>query len=338
MKAEKVFTTIDTHTGGNPTRTLIHGAPILKGKTMMEKMLDMKKNHDWIRKYLMYEPRGHEVMSGCILVEPCHTEADIGIIYIETGGYLPMCGHDTIGCCTALTEMGIIKAIEPITTLKIDTPAGLVEVDIKVNNGKAEEVSFVNVPSFLLRSGNIDLEEFGSVDYDIAYGGNFYGIINADDLNLMLNKENASTIVNSAIKIRNQLNKEIEVTHPAYSSIKGVTHIKFYSERKNHFKNTVVVPPGGIDRSPCGTGTSAKMALLYHEKKIEMHKEIIFESIVGSTFKAQIIDQTTLGDIQAVIPKITGSAWVMGMNRFFYQKSDWLNEGFLFIPPFTEEI
>ncbi|PMY01430.1 proline racemase, partial [Pseudomonas sp. MPR-R5A] len=146
MKADKMFTTIDTHTGGNPTRTLVSGLPKLEGKTMSEKMLHMKKEHDWIRKLLMNEPRGHDVMSGALLTDPCHPDADIGVIYIETGGYLPMCGHDTIGVCTALVEAGLIPIREPITALKLDTPAGIVDVEIKVENGKALEVSFCNIP------------------------------------------------------------------------------------------------------------------------------------------------------------------------------------------------
>src|SRR5690606_18381198 len=158
MKVKKVFHTIDTHTGGNPTRTVLSGLPRLEGQTMAEKMLYMQAEYDWIRRFLMYEPRGHEVMSGALLVEPCHPDADIGVIYIETGGYLPMCGHDTIGFCTALVEAGLIPAIEPETKLKLDTPAGLVEVTIHIEGGQAREVSFRNIPSFLLKSIQLDVD------------------------------------------------------------------------------------------------------------------------------------------------------------------------------------
>ena len=173
MKFQKLFTTIDTHTGGNPTRTVISGLPDLKGKTMSEKMLYMKEHYDWIRKFLMNEPRGHSVMSGALIVGPCDPKADVGVIYIETGGYLPMCGHDTIGCCTALIEAGLVEAKEPYTFINLDTPAGLVEVKVKVVNGKAKEVTFANIPSFLLKSIEVDVEGIGKVKCDIAYGGNF---------------------------------------------------------------------------------------------------------------------------------------------------------------------
>ncbi|GIN21805.1 MAG TPA: proline racemase [Bacillus bacterium] len=340
MKAHKVFTTIDTHTGGNPTRTLISGLPELKGSTMSEKMLYMKKEYDWIRKLLMNEPRGHDVMSGVLLTDPCHPEADLGVIYIETGGYLPMCGHDTIGVCTALIETGIIEAKEPVTTLKLDTPAGVVEVEIRVENGKAKEVSFCNVPAFLLRRVSVDVEGIGKVKADIAYGGNFYAIIDAKSIGIELIPENASTIIDQAITIRNTINEQIEVVHPKYPFINGLTHIEFFTDPTNEkadVKNTVVVPPGGIDRSPCGTGTSAKLAVLYANQEIVVGEEFVHESIVGSLFKGRVLETTSVNGLEAVVTNISGSAWLMGMHRFFYNEEDPLKEGFLLIPPMEHE-
>ena len=336
MNFQRVFSTIDTHTGGNPTRTLISGLPPLKGKTMSEKMLYMEKNYDWIRNFLMNEPRGHGVMSGALITDPCHPEADIGIIYIETGGYLPMCGHDTIGACTALVEAGLIEVKEPYTNINLDTPAGLIKVQIKVVNGKAEEVSFANAPSFLLKSIEIDVEGIGHVECDIAYGGNFYGIIDARKLVLSLEKENTTTIINKAIDIRSAINATVEVVHPEYPFIKGLTHIEFYTDAVNpaaDLKNTVVVPPGGIDRSPCGTGTSAKLATMFKNKEIGIDETFVYESIVGTMFKARVLSETKVKDLDAVINEVTGSAWIMGMNRFFYNERDPLKEGFLLIPP-----
>src|SRR5690625_2521030 len=211
MKFQRLFSTIDTHTGGNPTRTVINGLPPLKGNTMSEKMLYMEEHHDWIRKFLMNEPRGHDVMSGTLLVEPCHPDADIGAIFIETGGYLPMCGHDTIGTNTALVEAGLIEITEPYTYVKMDTPAGLIKVKIKVVDGKAEEVTFANAPSFLLKSIEIDVDTIGKVECDIAYGGNFYGIIDAKKLGLELTTDQASTIIEKAITIRNAINNSESV-------------------------------------------------------------------------------------------------------------------------------
>ncbi|ENQ3079143.1 proline racemase family protein [Bacillus sp. WLY-B-L8] len=340
MRAHRVFTTIDTHTGGNPTRTLISGLPKLVGETMSEKMLHMKKEYDWIRKLLMNEPRGHDVMSGALLTDPCHPKADIGVIYIETGGYLPMCGHDTIGVCTALVESGLIPIQEPVTSLKLDTPAGLVEVDIAIENGKAKEVSFCNIPAFLLKSISVDVEGIGRVDADIAYGGNFYAIIEAKSVGLELIPENASHIIETAINIRNTINEQVEIVHPQYSFIKGLTHVEFFTEpthEKADVKNTVIVPPGGIDRSPCGTGTSAKLAVLYANQEISIGEEFVHESIVGSLFRGSVLETTDVEGVEAVVTQITGSAWLMGMHRFFYHEEDPLKEGFLLIPPMEHE-
>lgn len=339
MKAQRIFTTIDTHTGGNPTRTVISGLPKLEGKTMSEKMLYMEEHYDWMRAFLMNEPRGHGVMSGALLTDPCHPEADIGVIYIETGGYLPMCGHDTIGCCTALIEAGHIDVQEPYTYLNLDTPAGLIKVTVKVEEGKAKEVTFANAPSFLLKSVEVDVDGIGKVDCDIAYGGNFYGIIDARKLAIPLVPENASSIINKAINIRKTINEQFEVVHPAFPFINGLTHIEFFTDPVDpeaHLKNTVVVPPGGIDRSPCGTGTSAKLATMYRRDEIGMNEEFVYESIVGTLFKARVLEETVVEEVPAVINEVTGSAWVMGMHRFYFNERDPLQEGYLLIPPMEQ--
>lgn len=336
MNFQRLFTTIDTHTGGNPTRTVLSGLPELKGETMSDKMLYMKEHYDWIRKFLMYEPRGHDVMSGALMVPPCNPKADVGVIYVETGGYLPMCGHDTIGFCTALIETGMVEVNEPYTQLNVDTPAGLVKTTIKVEDGKAKEVTFANVPSFLLKSIEMDVEGIGYLQCDIAYGGNFYGIIDARKLGLELTRENASVIIDKAITIRNAINASEEVVHPESPFINGLTHIEFFTDPVHpeaNLKNTVVVPPGGIDRSPCGTGTSAKLAVLHRQSKLDVDELFVYESIVGTLFKARILELTNVQDYQAVVPEVTGSAWITGMHRFFYNESDDLKEGFLLIPP-----
>lgn len=306
---------------------------------MSEKMLYMKEHYDWIRKFLMNEPRGHDVMSGTLLVEPCRPEADIGTIFIETGGYLPMCGHDTIGTCTALVEAGLIGVSEPYTFVSMDTPAGLIKVKIKVVDGKAEEVTFANAPSFLLKSIEIDVDEIGKVECDIAYGGNFYGIIDGRKLGLELTKDNATTIIDQAITIRNAINNAESVVHPENPLINRLTHIEFFTDPVHpeaDVKNTVVVPPGGIDRSPCGTGTSAKLASLFTRNEIGVDELFVHESIVGSLFKARILEATKIKEYDAVIPEVTGSAWMMGMHRFFYNEKDPLREGYLLIPPMSD--
>lgn len=340
MYFQRLFSTIDTHTGGNPTRTVISGLPKLKGDTMSDKMLYMQEHYDWIRKFLMNEPRGHSVMSGALMVDPCHPEADVGVIYIETGGYLPMCGHDTIGFCTALVEAGLIESTEPYTYLNIDTPAGLIKVKIKVMNGKAEEVTFNNVPAFLLKSIETEVEGIGTIECDIAYGGNFYGIIDARKLDLALEESNASNIINQAITIRNAINDIETIVHPEHAFINGLTHIEFYTDPSHpdaDVKNTVIVPPGGIDRSPCGTGTSAKLATLFKQNQLEIGQQFIHESIVGTLFKARVLEKTKVENVDAVVTEVTGSAWVMGMHKFFYDESDPLREGYLLVQPMEKD-
>ncbi|GIO08448.1 proline racemase [Brevibacillus reuszeri] len=340
MKASRVFSTVDTHTGGNPTRTVISGLPKLKGETMADKMLHMKAEYDWIRTLLMYEPRGHDVMSGALIVEPCHPDADFGVIYIETGGYLPMCGHDTIGLCTALIETGLVPVIEPVTKLKLDTPAGLVEVEIQVAGGKAGEVSFTNIPAFLYKKDvSVEVEGLGRVTCDIAYGGNFYAITDARKLGLELTPSNASAIVDTAVRIRKAINQEVEVVHPEKPFIRGLTHVEFYTAPNHadaHVKNTVVVPPGGIDRSPCGTGTSAKLATLYAKGEIGLNEPFVHESIVGSLFTGKVLEETKEGGLTAVVTRIAGSAWLMGKHTIFYDPDDELANGFLLIPEATD--
>ncbi len=335
MKANRVFRTIDSHTGGNPTRTVISGLPLLEGATMAEKMLDMKNRYDGIRRLLMNEPRGHEVMSGACLVPPCHPEADVGVIFIETGGYLPMCGHDTIGFCTALVECGLVPVREPVTIIKLDTPAGLVIAEVTVVDGSATQVSFRNIPAFLHSMINVYVPDIGEVHCDIAYGGNFYAIVDARKIGLSIEPANTTEIVDKAVRIRMEVNGRAIVEHPESPYIRGVTHVEFYADPINpeaDLRNAVVVPPGGIDRSPCGTGTSAKLATLYAQGAIAMNKPFVHESIVGSLFTGRVLERTKVGILPAVITEIAGSAWIMGMHTFYSDNEDPLNEGFLFVP------
>jgi proline racemase len=209
-----------------------------------------------------------------------------------------------------------------------------------VENGKAREVSFCNIPAFLLKKVSVDIEGIGHIDADIAYGGNFYAIIDAKTIGVDLVPENASTIIEKAITIRNTINEKTEIIHPQYSFIRGLTHVEFFTEPTHEeadVKNTVIVPPGGIDRSPCGTGTSAKLAVLYSNQEIAIGEDFVHESIVGSLFKGRILETTDVKGSEAVVTRITGSAWLMGLHQFFYNEEDPLKEGFLLIPPMQHE-
>ena len=338
MMADRVFRTVDTHTGGNPTRSIVSGLPPLAGATMAEKMLDMQNRHDDIRRLLMYEPRGHDVMSGACLVPPCHPEADIGVIYIETGGYLPMCGHDTIGLCTALVECGLVPVREPTTTIRLDTPAGLVRAEVSVQGGRAVRVAFRNVPAYRHGQFAVQAEGLGEVCGDIAYGGNYYAIVDARPLGLPLVPSHAEEIVAKAVRIRRAVNAAVRVAHPESPFIRGVTHVEFFTDPADpsaHVRNTVVVPPGGIDRSPCGTGTSAKLAVLYARGEIALNEPFVHESIVGSQFAGKVLETVQVGGYPGVVTEIAGSARIMGMHTWFSHPEDPLNAGILFVPQTT---
>lgn len=330
-KYTKQFVTVDTHTGGNPTRTVLSGMPELKGETIQEKMLDMKENHDEIRKFLVFPPRGHDVMSSTILLPPLQEGADFSVIFIETGGYLPMCGHDTIGTCTALVELGYIEVHEPYTSVVLDTPAGIVEAKCKVTGGKVEEVTFISTDSFHLKTIYLDYDGLSNIKCDVAYGGNFYGIIKASDLGLSLDITKSEEIVQIATAVRDEINITYEVKHPEYSFINKLTHMELY-EPGDVVKNTVVVPPGGIDRSPCGTGTCAKVSTLVKEGTLTQKDTFIHESITGSQFKARLISTRQSEGVDYNRISITGSAWIMGRHDFYMHHYDPLNHGYLLIP------
>lgn len=332
MKINRMISAIDTHTCGAPTRNIIGGLPYIPGKTMSDKMKYFQEKYDKLRTMLMFEPRGRSNMSGAIFTEPCHPDADIGVFFIEVGGYLPMCGHSTIGCCTALVETGMISTTEPITLASLDTPAGLIKVKLEIENNYCKSVTIRNIPSFLYAS-NVDIliKDIGKIYVDIAYGGNFYAIVEAASVGLSILPENANQIITMGKFIREAVNKKIKVRHPEKEFINDVTHVQFYgppTHKDAHAKNVVVILPGAISRSPCGTGTSARLATMYAKKEIKMGEEFVYESPIGTIFKAKIVEEVTVGSFKAVINEITGSAYVTGIHQFVVDNNDPLKEGF----------
>jgi len=333
LRFQRMISTIDTHTEGEPTRTIIGGLPHIPGDSVPAKMAYVRDHLDDLRQMLMYEPRGNEVMSGAILTPPCREDADMGVIYIEVGGYLPMCGHDTIGCCTALVEAGIVPVEEPITTIRLDTPAGLVVARVAVVNGRAREVTFTNAPAFLYRKDvEVRVPGHGDVTLDIAYGGNFYALVEARQLGLAIEAERAGEIVQAGKAVRAAVNQAVHVQHPEMEFIEGLTHVEFYgppTRSDADVKNAVVIPPGSIDRSPCGTGTSAKLAVLHARGALQENREFVHESIIGTVFRARIVGTARVGSFPAVIPEISGRAYVTGMHHFVVDPEDPLKRGFL---------
>lgn len=258
----------------------------------------------------------------------------MGVIFIEVGGYLPMCGHDTIGVSTTLIESGIIEKQEgPITKITLDTPAGLVRVEALVEDNSVREVSFVNVPAFVYaQNESIEVPGLGKINLDIAYGGNFYGIVPADQIDLCLSRENASKIVQTGILIRDQVNEQLKVVHPEKPFIEGLTHVLFTGPPVNpeaDVKNVVVIPPGSIDRSPCGTGTSARLSLLAAQGKLAEGVPLVFESIIGTQFRGEVVEKLSVAGLPAVRPRITGSAYVTGINQWVIDPADPISTGYL---------
>lgn len=333
MRIGRVFSTIDTHTGGEPTRTIIGGLPYIPGKTVVDKMKYLRDHMDWVRTALMFEPRGHSVMSGVVLTEPTRPEADIGVVFIETGGYLPMCGHDTIGVSTALVETGMVKVEEPVTHIALDTPAGLTRVKVDVENGVAKAVTFRNIPSFVFAADvEVDVPGFGKIKMDVSYGGNPYAIVPADAVGIEICPENASKLIQHGRVIRDAVNAQVKIQHPEKDFIDSCTHVEFYGEPTTpgaHVKNAVFFADGGIDRCPCGTGTSAKVATLYAKGQLKLNEEFVHESIIGSIFRARAVEETKVGPYAAIVPEVTGSAHIMGLSQLLIDPDDPHKNGFL---------
>ena len=315
--------TIDTHTMGEATRIVINGFPEIVGETMMEKKEYVKENYDHLRKLLMNEPRGHKDMFGSILTEPCNEKCDIGIIFMDSGSYLNMCGHGTIGTVTMCLTKGIIPKKELIY---VDTPSGIIECRAYFKGEQVESIEFTNVPAFILHKGlSIKLNDIGNVSVDIAFGGSFFGIINSSDIGVNIDLSDKQRIIELATEARDYINEHIHIEHPTIPNIRTVDLIEITNKiSDNHYKNVVVFGDGQIDRSPCGTGTCAKMAAL----ELEPGASIIQESIIGSTFEGKVLGKTKIAEIDAIIPAIKGSAWITGEHRFILQEADIYAEGF----------
>ena len=285
MRFKRIISAIDSHTEGEPARVVVGGVPVIPGASMREKWNWAKKNLDELRTMLMFEPRGNNVMSGTIITAPSSPQADIGVIYIEVSGFLPMCGHGTIATCTVLVEAGIIPAKEPITEITLDTPAGLVKAKVHVEEGIVKDVTIQNVPSFLYKSDVIvDVAELGKVKLDIAYGGNFYAIVPASAVGLVIDPEHTREVIHYGTLIREAISEQVEVVHPENPDINRCTHVRFISpsiEPGVTMRNAVFYSAEAIDRSPCGTGTSAEMAYRYGVGKQKLNEEFVSESIIA---------------------------------------------------------
>lgn len=328
---KKTFFCIDSHTCGCPVRLVAGGGPVLNGDSMMERRLHFMAEYDWIRKGLMFEPRGHDMMSGSILYPPTDPSNDTGVLYIETSGCLPMCGHGTIGTVTIAIEEGLVIPKIP-GKLRLETPAGLVLIDYVQEYKKVKTVKLTNVKSFLYKEElPVTCPDLGEIVADVAYGGNFYAIIDPQKNFKDISDFSASQLIHYGKIIRTLLNEKYEFIHPDNENIHGLSHIQWTgkpTKGNSTGRNAVLVGENALDRSPCGTGTSARMAQWYAKNKLKKGDEFIHESYIGSQFTGRIEEETDLLGKPAIIPSVEGWARITGYNQIIIDDEDPYKEGF----------
>jgi 4-hydroxyproline epimerase len=319
------------HTAGNPVRLVAGGAPLLHGATMAEKRLDFLARFDWIRTGLCFEPRGHDMMSGGFLYPPIGPDADTAILFIETSGCLPMCGHGAIGMITFGLENGLIRPRES-GRVRAEVPAGLIDASYQEENGRVTSVRIRNVPSYLAaRDIDIDVPGFGPLRLDVAYGGNFYAIVEPQGRYESLDALGAARLIELSMVVRQKVREKFDPVHPVEKSIRGVSHVLWADAPKGagaDARNAVFYGDKAIDRSPCGTGTSARMAQLAARGRLRKGDRFVHESYIGSRFIGRVEDVTRLGDMDAIVPSIEGSAISTGHNTIWIDRADPFWAGF----------
>lgn len=331
--ARKTFFCVDAHTCGNPVRVVAGGGPNLVGENMSEKRQHFLREFDWIRKGLMFEPRGHDMMSGSILFPPHDPRNDFAILFIETSGCLPMCGHGTIGTITIAIEEGLIIPKVP-GKIRMEAPAGLVEIEYKLTGKKVEWVKLVNVKSYLAAENlTIDCPELGEITFDVAYGGNYYAIVDPQENFKGLQHLTAGQIIQFSQVVRKRINEKYPdaFIHPENPTIRDVSHMMWTGEPldpASSGRNAVFYGDKAIDRSPCGTGTSARMAQLFAKGKLKMGEPYVHESFIGSKFVGKVEQESTLAGKQAIVPSIQGWAQVTGYNNIIIDDDDPYAHGF----------
>jgi 4-hydroxyproline epimerase len=331
--SRSTFECIDAHTCGNPVRVVTKGHPNLVGSNMSEKRQHFLKEFDWIRKGLMFEPRGHDMMSGSFIFPAHDPQNDFAILFIETSGCLPMCGHGTIGTITIAIEEGLVQPNIP-GQIKMETPAGLVEIEYQQTDNKVDWVKLINVKSYLAAEElTVDCPELGELTFDVAYGGNYYAIVDPQENFSGVHKYTASKLVQFSQVVRKKINEKYpnNFIHPENESIRDVTHMLWTGnpiDARSSGRNAVFYGDKAIDRSPCGTGTSARMAQLYAKGELELNEDYIHESLIGSKFIGRIEEQTTLNGVKAIIPSIKGWARIYGYNTLIIDDDDPYAHGF----------
>lgn len=329
----QIISAIDTHTEGEPTRIVLSGLPSIRGTTMADKWAYARENMDHLRRALMHEPRGHRDMFGAILTSPCMPEADFGLMFMDSGGFLTMCGHGTIGTVMMLLEMGMVEAKEPETVVIFDTPAGLVKAHAVVEHGKACRAWIENVPAFLLKADvPVEVEGLGVITVDIAFGGNFFALISSDQIGVSLEPRRVKDLVDIGLRVRDAVNQQVPVEHPIEKHINKVELTEITGppiHPEAHARNIMIFGEGSVDRSPCGTGTCARMAEMYAKGQLKLGEPFVHESIIGSLFHGELLREEKVGPLTAVVPRIGGTAYITGIQHFVIDPADPMKYGFL---------
>ncbi len=331
MNMSHIISVIDTHAAGEPIRILHSGLPMLRGNNISEKMENMRNQFDWIRTSTICEPRGHRGMVGAVLVEPAVTEADIGVFYFDLLNYAPMCGAGALAVAKTLVEIGRVNVTEPVTKVIMDTPSGLVNAFVVVENNKVGEVTLENVPSFISDSGiALTVPGIGQVTVDVAYGGNFFVFVDVEPLALSIESNKINFLVDAGMKILKTAREIITVNHPLYLDVNLLNDMMFCQkpDSNNVYKGMVVFGDSQFDRSPCGTGTCARMARLYTKGELQIGQQFIHKSVFGTTFTGVLQREEMVGPIQGVVPRITGNAYITGFNSLVIDPDDSLKNGF----------
>jgi proline racemase len=344
MRFSSLITAVDAHACGEPGRVITGGVLDVPGKTMFEKMKHLERHADHIRLRMLREPRGYPASNCNLILPPAHPEADAGFVIMEQVEYPPMSGTNTICVVTVLIETGMVPVTEPVTRLKLETPAGLISVEAEVRDGKVKQVTFRNVPAFAVHlDAPVEVPGLGTVTVDVAYGGMFYVIADAAPLGFRLSPGEAREIVRVAEMIKAAAREQLPVVHPYNAEIAGVTIAQLSGEPSRpeaHRKNTVVVSTGTLDwarpeswtgvldRSPCGTGTCAKMAALHAKGRLPLHQDFVHEGILGTTFTGRLIEEARVGPYPAVVPTLSGQAWITGFAQYVVDPEDPFPNGF----------
>ena len=332
----KVISTIDSHTAGECTRLVTSGLPLIRGQAMAEKLAYAEEHLSWVPGLLMLEPRGHKGMFGVILVPPCAPSGDIGVLFMDNKGYEPMCGHAVIGVVTSLIEVGIFEMVEPETQITLDTAAGLVHTYAHVEGGRVVAVAFDNVPAFVFElDATLKLPEMGSLMVDVAFGGNFFVLVDASQLEIELIPANDARLADLGMRILAAANEQIAVRHPELPHIDNIIDVMFHlvpGSNEANSRNVVILGDHMVDRSPCGTGTCAQLAVRYARGQLSLGDPFVTESIIGTRFTGQVLAEAQVGSgsevFPAVIPRVTGSAYITGFHQFVLDPEDPFPEGF----------